>query len=101
MKFIDRIIEDIPMLDIEKAESKYHNECNYLADSRVILDNLREYEVEIPKEYFETKIGIQEHLFLLFSQIITRIKMNDFTVIRSQQPHSTQIHLVIHHLILT
>jgi len=53
MKFIDKIIEDIPMLDIERVESEYHNECKYLADSRVILDNLREYEVEIPTEYFE------------------------------------------------
>lgn len=53
MKFIDRIIEDIPMLDIEREDSEYRDEIKYLADSKVILDNLREYEVEIPKEYFE------------------------------------------------
>ncbi len=41
MKFIDRIIEDIPMLDIEKEDSEYHNECKYLIDSRVLLDNMR------------------------------------------------------------
>lgn len=53
MKFIDRIIEDIPMLDIEREDSEYRDEIKYLADSKVILDNLREYEVEIPKEYFD------------------------------------------------
>lgn len=46
MKFIDRIIDDIPKLDIEKEDSEY----KYLADTRVILDNLRDYEVDIPKK---------------------------------------------------
>lgn len=53
MKFVDRIIEDIPFCDIEKTESEYHNECKYLVDTRILLENLKDYEVEIPKEYFE------------------------------------------------
>lgn len=39
MKFVDRIIEDIPFCDIEKTESEYHNECKYLVDTRILLEN--------------------------------------------------------------
>ena len=41
MKTIDKIIADIPKLDIEKEDSKYKDELKYLADTRVILDNMK------------------------------------------------------------
>lgn len=50
MKFIDRIIENIPKVGIETYEN---SDIKYVADSRIILDKLRDYEVEIPKLYFE------------------------------------------------
>ena len=78
MKFVDRIIEDIPMLDIEKTESKYHNECKYLADSRVILDKLREYEVEIPTEYFEKYEQVFGNGVLQYMEELTDKTMEDF-----------------------
>ena len=51
MKMIDKIIADIPKLDIEKEDSQYKDELKYLADTRDILDNIRDYEVDIPKKY--------------------------------------------------
>lgn len=78
MKFIDRIIADIPMLDIEKMESEYHNECNYLADSRVILDNLREYEIEIPTEYFEKYEQVFGNGVLQYMEKLTNKSLEDF-----------------------
>ena len=42
MKTIDKIIADIPKLDIEKEDSKYKDELKYLADTRVILDNMKQ-----------------------------------------------------------
>ena len=50
MKFIDRIIDDIPKVGIETYEN---SDIKYVADSRIILDKLRDYEVEIPTIYFE------------------------------------------------
>ena len=78
MKFVDRIIEDIPMLDIEKEESEYHNECKYLADSRIILDNLREYEVEIPTEYFKKYEQVFGNGVLQYMEELTDKTMEDF-----------------------
>lgn len=62
MKMIDKIIADIPKLDIEKEDSKYKDELKYLADTRVILDNLRDYEVDIPKKYKDNVLGYMEEL---------------------------------------
>lgn len=62
MKMIDKIIADIPKLDIEKEDSQYKDELKYLADTRVILDNLREYEVDIPTEYKNNVIGYMQNL---------------------------------------
>lgn len=62
MKMIDKIIADIPKLDIEKEDSKYKDELKYLADTRVILDNLRDYEVDIPKKYEDNVLGYMKEL---------------------------------------
>lgn len=78
MKFIDRIIEDIPFCDIEKEESKYHNECKYLIDTRILLDNLREYEVEIPTEYFEKYEQVFGNGVLQYMADITDTDIEDF-----------------------
>lgn len=81
MKFVDKIIADIPKLDIEKEDSKYKDELKYLADSRVILDNLREYEVDIPKEYVEKhkdKWFDYDNGVLEYMSYITNTKIDDF-----------------------
>lgn len=78
MKFIDRIIEDIPFCDIEKTESKYHNECKYLVDTRILLDKLREYEVEIPTEYFEKYEQVFGNGVLQYMEQLTDTNMEDF-----------------------
>lgn len=78
MKFIDRIIEDIPFCDIEKTESKYHNECKYLVDTRILLDKLREYEVEIPTEYFEKYEQVFGNGVLQYMEQLTDTDMEDF-----------------------
>ena len=79
MKMIDRIIEDIPLCDIEKEDSEYHNECKYYADTRIILDNLRDYEVEIPLEYFERYGKNYEYNYVLkYMADITDTDINDF-----------------------
>lgn len=62
MKMIDKIIEDIPKLDIEKENSEYKDELKYLADTRIILDNLRDYEIDIPKEYENNILGYMKEL---------------------------------------
>lgn len=59
---IDKIIADIPKLDIEKEDSQYKDELKYLADTRVILDNLRDYEVDIPKKYEDNVLGYMKEL---------------------------------------
>lgn len=78
MKFIDRIINDIPMLDIEKKESKYYNEFKYLVDTRILLDNLRDFEVEIPTEYFEKYEQVFGNGVLQYMADITETDMEEF-----------------------
>lgn len=46
MKLIDMVINDIPKVGIETYDT---SEINYVADSRILLDNLRDFEVDIPK----------------------------------------------------
>lgn len=45
MKMIEKIIKDIPMLDIEKENSEYHDECKYLIDTKILLKELQDFEV--------------------------------------------------------
>lgn len=56
MKFIDDIIKDIPKVGIETYNED--NEIDYVVDTRKLLECLKPYEVEIPKEYK----GVQEYL---------------------------------------
>lgn len=51
MKFIDKIIEDIPKIGIEKWG--IDNELKYVVDTRKLIEELKDYEVEIPAEYYE------------------------------------------------
>ena len=46
MYFIDSIINDIPILDFEKT-----NDSKYYVNTRELLKELKEYEIEIPTEY--------------------------------------------------
>ena len=62
MKYIDKIINDIPKLDIEKEDSQYKDRLKYLANTKVILDNLRDYEVDIPKKYEDNVLGYMKEL---------------------------------------
>lgn len=48
MKFIDSIIKDIPMTDYEKS-----SDSRFSVNVRALLEGLKEYEVEIPKEFYE------------------------------------------------
>ena len=51
MKFIDTIIADIPKLPIE--EWGKDNELKYCINTKELLEELKPYEVEIPKEYYD------------------------------------------------
>ena len=51
MKFIDKIIDDIPKIGIE--EWGVDNELKYVVDTRELLKELKDYEVEIPNEYYD------------------------------------------------
>lgn len=80
MKLIDSIIQDIPLLDIEKNKSE---EMNYLCDSRIILDRLKEFEVDIPSEYLGKKdlydfdTGVLEYMCKLTNKTINDFKSNN------------------------
>lgn len=78
MKFVDRIINDIPKVGIESEDSEYKDELKYLADSRVILDELKDYEVEIPKEYFDKYENEFGNGVLQYMEKLTDTKMEDF-----------------------
>lgn len=78
MKFIDRIIEDIPMVEIEKEDSKYHDEVKYLIDSRVLLNNLKEYEIEIPQEFYDKYKDKFGNGVLQYMEVLTNVNMKDF-----------------------
>lgn len=56
MKYIDSVIADIPKVGIETYNND--NEIDYVIDTRKLLEYLKPYEVEIPKEYK----GVQEYL---------------------------------------
>lgn len=51
MKFIDTIIADIPNLPI--MEWGKDNELKYYINTKELLEELKPYEVEIPKEYYD------------------------------------------------
>lgn len=78
MKLVDKIIADIPLCEIEKEESEYHIEYKYYVDTKILLDNLRQYEVDIPKEQYREN----EHLFdngvLQYMAILTDTEIKDF-----------------------
>lgn len=78
MKFIDKIIADIPKLDIEREDSEYHDEIKYVVDTRVLLDNLREYEVEIPSEYIEKYEQVFGNGVLQYMENLTSMKAEEF-----------------------
>ena len=56
MKYIDSVIKDIPKVGIETYNND--NEIDYVIDTRELLEYLKPYEFEIPKEYN----GVQEYL---------------------------------------
>ena len=51
MKFIDRILEDIPQIGIE--EWGIDNELKYVVNTRELLKELKEFEIEIPNEFYD------------------------------------------------
>lgn len=73
---IDEVIKDIPKVGIEVSE-EYADELKYVCDSRVILDNLRDFEVKIPKEFIEKS----EHTFdvaIQYMELLTGATNNKF-----------------------
>lgn len=78
MKFIDRIIADIPLLDIEKTDSEYHNEMKYYVDTRILIDKLRDYEIEIPKEYFDKYEQVFGNGVLQYMEYLTGESSDEF-----------------------
>ena len=60
MKYIDNIIADIQKIGIETYNND--NEIDYVIDTRKLLEYLKPYEVEIPKEYNNDYNGIMSYL---------------------------------------
>ena len=50
MKLIKSVLEDIPKVGIETYEN---SELDYVVDARVILENLVDYEVDIPQDIID------------------------------------------------
>lgn len=63
MKYIDSVIADIPKVGIETYNDD--NEIDYVIDTRKLLEYLKPYEVEIPKEYKNDYNGITKYLVSL------------------------------------
>ena len=78
MKMIEKIIKDIPMLDIEKEDSEYHDECKYLVDTKILLKELQDFEVDIPNEYIENYENVYGNGVLQYMADITKINIEDF-----------------------
>ena len=75
---IEKIIKDIPMLDIEKEDSEYHDECKYLIDTKTLLKELQDFEVDIPNEYIENYENVYGNGVLQYMADITKINIEDF-----------------------
>lgn len=78
MKMIEKIIKDIPMLDIEKEDSEYHDECKYLIDTKILLAELQDFEVDIPNEYIENYKNVFGNGVLQYMADITKTNIEDF-----------------------
>ena len=78
MKMIEKIIKDIPMLDIEKEDSEYHDECKYLIDTKILLKELQDFEVDIPNEYIENYENVYGNGVLQYMADITKTNIEDF-----------------------
>lgn len=75
MKLIDTIINDIPKVGIETFEN---SEIKYVIDSRVLLDNLRDYEVDIPKQIYEKYYKQFGNGVLQYMEQLTGVSMSEF-----------------------
>ena len=65
MKLIKSVLKDIPKVGIETYEN---SELDYVVDARVILENLVDYEVDIPQgistlEYMQKLTGVSYEKF--------------------------------------
>ena len=78
MKFVDKIIADIPKVAIELENSEFKDELKYLADTRVILDHLRDYEVEIPTYYVREYEQLFGNGVLQYMEQLTDKKASEF-----------------------
>ena len=76
MKLIDMVINDIPKVGIETYET---SEIKYVADSRVLLDNLRDFEVEIPNDLYEKYSRSFGNGVLQYMEKLTNVKMAEFS----------------------
>ena len=76
MKLIDMVINDIPKVGIETYET---SEIKYVADSRVLLDNLRDFEVEIPNEIYKKYEKDYGNGVLQYMEQLTNVKMAEFS----------------------
>lgn len=75
MKLIDMVINDIPKVGIETYET---SEIKYVANSRVLLDNLRDFEVEIPNDLYEEYSRSFGNGVLQYMEKLTNVKMAEF-----------------------
>lgn len=76
MKLIDMVINDIPKVGIETYDT---SEINYVADSRILLDNLRDFEVDIPTEIYKKYEKDYGNGVLQYMEQLTGVSMYDFT----------------------
>lgn len=77
ISLIDKVIADIPKVGIEASE-EYADELKYVCDSRVILDELRGYEVKIPKHYIDEYEQVFGNGVLQYMQELTGVKYDNF-----------------------
>lgn len=78
ISLIDRVIADIPRVGIETEDSKYKDELKYTCDSRVILDELRKYEIEIPSDIYEKYKDEFGNGVLQYMESLANKSMEDF-----------------------
>lgn len=75
MKLIDIVINDIPKVGIETYDN---SEIKYVIDSRILLDNLRDFEVDIPQELYDKYQNKFGNGVLQYMEQLTNVSMNDF-----------------------
>lgn len=89
MKLIDMVINDIPKVGIETYET---SEINYVIDSRVLLDNLRDFEVDIPQDIYNKYCEQYGNGALQYMERLTGVSIAKFDVYNTYNNSGSIMH---------